>query len=74
MDTMRSVSLAFKYSDKHLLVFEEQLGSKFAVREEMGRKTKVKVLCETHSGERLNFNQTVQLTYSAHDVPCTLPP
>ena len=42
MDTMKSVSLAFKYSAKHLLVFEEQLGSNFAVREEMGRKFFVK--------------------------------
>ena len=52
MDTMQSVSLAFKYSAKRVLVFEEQLGNNAAVREEMGRRTKLKVLCETRWASR----------------------
>jgi len=45
MDTMQAVSLAFKFSAKRLLVFGEQLGNNAAVREEMGRRSKLKVLC-----------------------------
>lgn len=47
MDTMQAVSLAFKFSAKCLLVFEEQLGNNVAVREKMGKRSKLKILCET---------------------------
>ncbi len=47
MDTMQVVSLSFKFSAKCLLLFEEQLGNSAAVREEMGRRSKLKVFCET---------------------------
>lgn len=52
MDTMQDVSLAFKFSAKRLLVFQEQLRNNPAVREEMGRKSKLKVLCETRWASR----------------------
>jgi len=52
MDTMQAVSLAFKFSAKRLLVFEEQLGNNAAVQEEMGRRSKLKVLCETRWASR----------------------
>lgn len=52
MDTMQSVSLAFKFSAKRVLVFEEQLGKNAAVREEMGRRTKLKALCGTRWASR----------------------
>lgn len=54
MDTMQSVSLAFKFSAKRVLVFEEELGKNVAVREEMGRRTKLKALCETRWASRAN--------------------
>ena len=47
MDTMQEVTLAFKFSAKRLLVFKEQLGDNPVAREEMGRRSKLKVLCET---------------------------
>jgi len=52
MDIMQAVSPAFKFSTKRLLVFEEQLGNNAAVREEMGRRSKQKVLCETRWASR----------------------
>ena len=47
MDTMQAVSLAFKFSAKCLFVFEEQLRNNAAVREKMGRRSKLMDLCET---------------------------
>ena len=47
MDTMQEVTLAFKFSAKRFLVFKEQLGDNPVAREEMGRRSKLKVLCET---------------------------
>ena len=38
IDTMQAVSLAFKFSAKCLVMFEEQLGNNTAVRAEMGRR------------------------------------
>ena len=58
MDTMQEVSLAFKFSAKRFLVFQEQLRQNADVREEMGRQSKLKVLCETRWASRadcLNF-------------------
>lgn len=55
MDTMQAVSLAFNFSAKRLLVFEEQLGNNAAVREEMGRRSKLKVLCETRWASRADY-------------------
>ena len=48
MDTMQEATLAFKFSAKRLFVFKEQLGDNPVAREEMGRRSKLKVLCETH--------------------------
>lgn len=47
MDTMQAVSLAFNFSAKCLLVFEEQLGNSAAVGEKMGKRSKLKILFET---------------------------
>lgn len=47
MDTIQSVSLAFKYSEKRVPAFEEQLGNTVAVREEMRRRGKLKIPRET---------------------------
>lgn len=47
MDTMQAVSLAFNFSAKYLLVFEEQLGNSAAVGEKMGKRSKLKILFET---------------------------
>ena len=52
MDTMQEVTLAFKFSAKRLLVFKEQLGDNPVAREEMGRRSKLKVLCETRWASR----------------------
>ena len=52
MDTMQEVKLAFKFSEKRLLVFKEQLGDNPVAREEMERRSKLKVLCETHWASR----------------------
>ena len=52
IDTMQGVTLAFKFSAKRLLVFKEQLGDNTAAREEMGRCSKLKVLCETRWASR----------------------
>ena len=46
MDTVQEVALAFKFSAKRVLAFEEHLMNNAAVREEMGRQSKLKVLCE----------------------------
>ena len=42
MDTVQEVALAFKFSAKRVLDFEEQLMNNAAVREEMGRQSKLK--------------------------------
>ena len=56
MDTVQEVALAFKFSAKRVLAFEEQLMNNAAVMEEIGRQSKVKVLCETLGGKgRLFF-------------------
>ncbi|XP_068704558.1 52 kDa repressor of the inhibitor of the protein kinase-like [Montipora foliosa] len=52
MDTMQEVTLAFKFSAKRLLVFKEQLGDNPVAREEMGRRSKLKLLCETRWASR----------------------
>ena len=52
MDTVQEVALAFKFSAKRVLDFEEQLMNNAAVTEEMGRQSKLKVLCETRWGSR----------------------
>ena len=52
MDTVQEVALAFKFSAKRVLDFEEQLMNNAAVREEMGRQSKLKVLCETRWASR----------------------
>ena len=52
MDTVQEVALAFKFSAKRVLAFEEQLMNNAAVREEMGRQSKLKVLCETRWASR----------------------
>ena len=52
MDTVQEVALAVKFSAKRVLDFEEQLMNNAAVREEMGRQSKLKVLCETRWGPR----------------------
>ena len=52
MDTVQEVALAFKFSAKTVLAFEEQLMNNAAVREEMGRQSKLKVLCETRWASR----------------------
>ena len=52
MDTVQEVELAFKFSAKRVLDFEEQLMNNAAVREEMGRQSKLKVLCETRWASR----------------------
>ena len=52
MDTMQEVTLAFKFSAKRLLVFKEQLGDNPHATEEMGRRSKLKLLCETRWASR----------------------
>ena len=52
MDTIQEVTLAFKFSAKRLLVFKEQLGDNPVAREEMGRRSKLKVLCKTRWASR----------------------
>jgi hypothetical protein len=52
MDTMQKVTLAFKYSSKRLLAFKEQLGDNPIARDEMGRRSKLKVLFETRWASR----------------------
>ena len=52
MDTVQEVALVFKFSAKRVLAFEEQLMNNAAVREEMGRQSKLKVLCETRWASR----------------------
>ena len=52
IDTIQEVTLAFKFSAKRLLVFKEQLGDNPVAREEMGRRSKLKVLCETRWASR----------------------
>lgn len=52
MDTMQEIMIAFKLSAKRLLVFQEQLGDSAVAREEMGRRSKLKVLCETRWASR----------------------
>ena len=52
MDTVQEVALAFKFSAKRVLAFEEQLMNNAAVREEMGRQSKLKILCETRWASR----------------------
>ena len=52
MGTVQEVALAFKFSAKRVLDFEEQLMNNAAVREEMGRHSKLKVLCETRWASR----------------------
>ena len=52
MDTVQEVALAFKFSAKRVLDFEEQLMNNAAVRVEMGRQSKLKVPCETRWASR----------------------
>ena len=52
MDTMQEVTLAFKFSAKCLLIFKEQLGDNPVAREEMGRRSKLKLLCEARWASR----------------------
>ena len=52
MDTMQEVTLAFKFTAKRLLAFKEQLGDNPVPREKMGRRSKLKVLCETRWASR----------------------
>ena len=52
MDTMQEVTWPFKFSAKRLLVFKEQLGDDPVAREEMGRRSKLKLLCETRWAPR----------------------
>ena len=54
MDTVQEVELAFKFSAKRVLDFEEQLMNNAAVREEMGTQSKLKVLCETRWASRVS--------------------
>lgn len=44
--------MAFKFSAKRLLVFKDQLGDNPVAREEMGRRSKLKLLCETRWAPR----------------------
>ncbi|CAH3117536.1 unnamed protein product [Pocillopora meandrina] len=44
---MQEVTLAFKFSAKRLLVFKEQHGDNPVAREEMGRRSKLKVKIDT---------------------------
>ena len=66
MDTVQEAALAFKFSAKRVLAFEEQLMNNAAVREEMGRQSKLKVLCETRwasRADRLNvFVSSLQVS------------
>ena len=55
MDTMQEVTLAFKFSAKRLLVFKEQHGDNPVAREEMGRRSKLKVICETSWASRADW-------------------
>ena len=55
MDTMQEATLAFKFSAKRLFVFKEQLGDNPVAREEMGRRSKLKVLCETSWASRADW-------------------
>ena len=59
MDTMQEVTLAFKFSAKRLLVFKEQLGDNPFAREEMGRRSKLKVLCETRWASRTENSEQI---------------
>ena len=52
MDTVQEVALTFKFSAKRVLAVEEQLMNNAAVRKEMGRQSKLKVLCETRWASR----------------------
>ena len=52
MDTVQEVALAFKFTAKRVPAFEEQLMNNTTVREEMGRQSKLKVLCETRWASR----------------------
>ena len=63
MDTMQEFTLAFKFSAKRLLVFKKQLGENPVAREEMGRRSKLKVLFETSWASRadcLEVSSTLQ--------------
>ena len=55
MDTMQEVTLAFKFSAKRLLVFKEQHGDNPVAREEMGRRSKLKVISETSWASRADW-------------------
>ena len=52
MDTIQEVTMAFEFSAKRLLVFKEQLGDNPVAREEMGRRSKLKVLFKTRWASR----------------------
>ena len=71
MDTMQAVSLAFNFSAKRLLVFEEQLGNNAAVREEMGRRSKLKVLCETRWASRADCLDVFVTSFQVDPWICT---
>ena len=55
MDTTQEVTLAFRFFAKRLLVFKEQLGDNPVAREEMGRRSKLKVFCETRWASRADY-------------------
>ena len=48
MDTIKEVSFASQASAKIFLSFQNQLNNNADVQEDMGRRHKLKMLCETH--------------------------
>ena len=66
MDTMQEVTLAFKFSAKRLLLFKEQLGDNPVARGEMGRRPKLKVLCETRLVSRADCQAVFVDTFNAY--------
>ena len=68
MDTMQEVTLAFKFSAKLLLVFKEQHGDNPVAREEMGRRSKLKVLCETRWASRADCKPVFVDAFNAYQL------
>ncbi|XP_076076084.1 52 kDa repressor of the inhibitor of the protein kinase-like [Mytilus galloprovincialis] len=65
MDTVQAIAFAFDYSAKRLTSFKENLGTApNVVKEEMGRRQKLKTLCETRWASRSDSLFTFLHAYS----------
>lgn len=64
MGTVQEISFAFGYSAKRLLAFQEEIKTDLQAKEELSRRSKIRMLCETRWSARADAMFTLRSAFA----------